>query len=79
MHKYYLENEKEIKGGNLCSKFTIIEIYIKFEEIINPLNPKIIIYKIYKDNGTLEMKQTNIQFIIEKFGKILFDIVENFA
>ena len=59
--------------------------YIKFSEVIRQeyeaqiKNPNITFYKTYKENCTfIDEKDENGQLIIEKFGKINFDIGEDY-
>ena len=80
---------EKIEGGekcsNLFSKFITRNQYIEFDEVIsrsyralNP-NPEIIFYKTLRENCTfVDERDENGKWIIEEFGKVVFNINEDF-
>ena len=83
--KKFSEIYKKYLCTNTFSKFITVNQYIKFNEVIRqeyeaPIkNPNITFYKTYKENCTfIDEKDENGQLIIEKFGKINFDIGEDY-
>ena len=83
--KSFSEIYKAYVCTNAFSKFITVNQYIKFNEVIRQeykalfKNTDIIFYKTYKEICTfIDEKDENGQLIIQKFGKINFDIGEDY-
>ena len=83
--KVFAKIEGGEKCSNLFSKFITRNQYIEFDEVIsrsyralNP-NPEIIFYKTLRENCTfVDERDENGKLIIEEFGKVVFNINEDF-
>ena len=83
--KVFDKIENNDKCSNLFSKFITRNDYLKFDEVIchsyRALNPKpeIIFYKTLRENCTfIDERDENGKLIIEEFGRVVFNIGENF-
>ena len=83
--KIYNEAKKKYLCCNLFSKFITINQYIQFDEVIKHTysvinqNTKFKFFKTKKDNCIFtNEKDENGQLVIEEFGRVLFNLGDDF-